>query len=115
MAATELKTKILHAVDAGFDDQIQFTRELVRKPSVRGHEATALDFMADGFRDHGFDVDRFKLDPEALASHPGFSPVAVGYENAWSVVGSWRPRAPKGRSLVLNGHVDEPREGLAGR
>ncbi len=106
MTNSELATKIRHAVDAGFDDQIEFTRELVRKPSVRGHEATAQDFMAEGFREHGFDVDRFKLDPEILAAQPGFSPVAVSYENAWSVVGSWRPSAPKGRSLVMNGHVD---------
>lgn len=106
MLDVDLATKILHAVDAGFDDQIGFTRDLVRKPSVRGQEATAQDLMADGFREHGFDVDRFKLDPDILASHPGFSPVAVSYENAWSVVGSWRPETPKGRSLIMNGHVD---------
>jgi acetylornithine deacetylase len=88
MVENDLKTKILRAVDAGFDHQIDFTRELVRKPSVRGQEATAQDFMAEGFRDHGFDVDRFKLDPEMLANKPGFSPVSVSYDNAWSVVGS---------------------------
>jgi acetylornithine deacetylase len=106
MAEIDLRTKILQAVDAGFDEQIDFTRELVRKPSVRGQEATAQDFMAAGFRDHGFDVDRFKLDPALLARQPGYSPVSVSYDNAWSVVGSWRPRAPKGRSLIMNGHVD---------
>jgi len=41
MIDTDLGTKILHAVDAGFDEQIEFTRELVRKPSTRGNEATA--------------------------------------------------------------------------
>jgi len=106
MIDTDLKTKILHAVDTGFDEQIEFTRELVRKPSIRGQEATAQDLMAEGFRLHGFDVDRFKLDPDLLARQPGFSPVAVSYDNAWSVVGSWRPASPKGRSLVMNGHVD---------
>jgi acetylornithine deacetylase len=106
MTETDLRTRILHAVDAGFDAQIDFTRELVRKPSLRGQEATAQDFMAAGFRDHGFEVDRFKLDPDLLMDQPGFSPVSVSYDNAWSVVGSWRPRAPKGRSLIINGHVD---------
>lgn len=106
MIDTDLGTKILHAVDAGFDEQIEFTRELVRKPSTRGNEATAQDLMAEGFGLHGFDIDRFKLDPEELARQPGFSPAAVSYENAWSVVGSWRPASPKGRSLVMNGHVD---------
>ena len=106
MIETDLRTRILLAVDDGFGEQIDFTRELVRKPSVRGQEATAQDFMAEGFRDHGFDVDRFKLDPELLSTQPGFSPVSVSYDNAWSVVGSWRPRTPRGRSLIINGHVD---------
>jgi acetylornithine deacetylase len=36
----------------------------------------------------------------------GFSPVAVSYENAINVVGTHRPEQTKGRSLILNGHID---------
>ena len=37
---------------------------------------------------------------------PGFSPVHVDYDNAFNVVASHRPRQAKGRSLILNGHID---------
>jgi acetylornithine deacetylase len=106
MPDPNLAARIRDAVDANFAEQIRLTQELVRIPSVRGQEAPAQDLMATAFKHHGYDVDRFRLDPEFLKTQPGFSPVAVPYDNAWSVVGSWRPQSPKGRSLVLNGHVD---------
>ncbi|MBT5264699.1 MAG: ArgE/DapE family deacylase [Rhodospirillaceae bacterium] len=106
MPDADLTAKILEAVDANFDAQIKFTQELVRRPSIRGQEATAQDLMAEAFAEHGYEVDRFKVDPEVIKNHPGGSPVAISYDNAWSVVGSWRPNNPTGRSLVMNGHVD---------
>jgi hypothetical protein len=57
--------------------------------------------MAEGPHDQGVDVDQFKLGLEALASHLGFSPATVNYEHTWSVVGSWRLRAPKSSIVVL--------------
>lgn len=33
--------KITKAVEAGFDEQVTFTQDLVRYPSLRGQEATA--------------------------------------------------------------------------
>ena len=32
--------------------------------------------------------------------------MAVSYDDAWNVVGAHRPKSPKGKSLILNGHVD---------
>ncbi|MFD2856207.1 M20/M25/M40 family metallo-hydrolase [Seohaeicola zhoushanensis] len=37
---------------------------------------------------------------------PGFSPVVGDYEDAVNVVGAHRARSGKGRSLILNGHMD---------
>mgnify|MGYP002830867140 CR=1 FL=1 len=45
-------------------------------------------------------------DPAVIKDLPGASPVAVSYDNAWTVVGAWRPDRPTGKSLALNGHVD---------
>lgn len=106
MASAELANEIIHAVDAGFDEQLHLSQELVRCPSTRGQEASAQDVMAHAARDFGYAVDRFQIDPEEIKSHPGFSPVDVSYDNAWTVVASWRPESPTGRSLILNGHVD---------
>ena len=106
MVDPTVATRILDAVDARFDEQIQFTSELVSFPSLRGQEATAQDFMARALRDRGMTVDRWKIEVDDIRNLPGFSPVAVSYDDAWNVVGAHRPANPKGRSLILNGHID---------
>ena len=111
MLNDDLATDILEAVDAGFQDQITFTRELVRFPSVRGGEHTAQDFMFDAMRERGLATERWAIDVEDIESHPGFSPVTVDYANAINVVGTHRPGEETGRSLILNGHIDVVPEG----
>jgi acetylornithine deacetylase len=107
----QLARDILAAVDAGFEDQIAFTQDLVRLPSLRGQEQTAQDFLFAQMRARGYTMDRWAIDVAAIESHPGFSPVSIDYANAFNVVGALRPRAEKGRSLILNGHVDVVPEG----
>jgi acetylornithine deacetylase len=102
----KLSRDIVAAVDAGFDDQVKLTAELTAFPSLRGAEATAQDFMARQYRRRGLAVDRWKIEIDDLKHLPGFSPVAVSYDNAFNVVGVHRPREAKGRSLILNGHID---------
>jgi acetylornithine deacetylase len=106
MLDAEIATAIRHAVDAGFDEQIDLTAELVRYPSLRGAEHTAQDFLAGEMRRRGLAVDRWQVDIDAIRHLPGFSPVHVNYDNAFNVVGTWRADAPRGRSLILNGHID---------
>ena len=106
MADADVQRRILKAVDDGFDDQVAFLADLTRLPSLRGQEAPAQDFMARALRDRGLSVDRWKIEVEDIHHLPGFSPVAVSYDDAWNVVGSHRPQQPKGRSLILNGHID---------
>jgi acetylornithine deacetylase len=102
-----LTRKILDAVDAGFDEQIRFTTDLVRQPSLRGQEAPAQDMMAGALRERGLAVDHWKIDVDDIRHLAGFSPVAVSYDNAFNVVGTHRPaRGGGGRSLILNGHID---------
>ena len=106
MTNADIARRILKAVEDGFNDQIRFTADLTRQPSLRGQEATAQDMMARAFRDRGLGVDRWLIDVDAIRNLPGFSPVMVSYENAWNVVGAWRPQGARGRSLILNGHID---------
>ena len=61
MPDTELTTKIMKAVDDGLQEQIDYTAELVRLPSLRGQEATAQDFMARSMRDRGLTVGPYLL------------------------------------------------------
>lgn len=101
-----LAEQIKAAVKEGMADQIAFTEELVRKPSVRGQEHTAQDFLFTELKARGYAMDRWAIDVASIEDHPGFAPVSVPYDNAINVVATHRPREEKGRSLILNGHVD---------
>lgn len=108
---TELQQQILDAVDAGWDEQLAFTRDLIRYPSLRGQEHTAQEFVFEALRERGYAMDRWAIDVDAIKDHPGFSPVAVPYDNAINVVGAHTPRQATGKSLILNGHIDVVPEG----
>ena len=103
---SKLASEILGAVEAGFAEQTKFIQDLVRLPSLRGQEHTAQDFMYRALADRGYAMDRWAIDVAEIEDHPGFSPVAVDYSNAINVVGSYRPKEERGRSLILNGHID---------
>ena len=62
--------------------------------------------MAAAMARRGLSVDHWRIDVDALRRHPAFSPVAISYEHAFNVVGTYRPKVQQGRSLIFNGHVD---------
>lgn len=100
------------AVEANFVAQTAFLADIVRFPSLRGNEAPLQDWLARGFAARGWVVDRFSLADVPLAAHPKASPM-VGVDPARSiqVVGTLRAAAPRGRSLILQGHIDVVPEG----
>jgi len=106
MLDDQTATAIMKSVDDGFDEQIDFTAELVKYPSTRGQEQTAQDFMAREMADRGLAVDRWKIEVQDIENLPGYSPVNVSYDNAFSVVRTHRSASAKGHSLILNGHLD---------
>lgn len=106
MLTPEITKRIIDRVDANFERQRAFTQKLVRYPSLRGAEHTAQDFLFESMRERGFAMDRWRIDVNEIKNHPGFGPVNVSYENAYNVVGTYRPARQSGRSLILNGHVD---------
>lgn len=111
MITEEQSRRILDAVDAAFDTQLAFTQELVRHPSLRTNEGSAQDLLHSAMAQRGLEMDRWELDPGELSTHEGFGPVTVSYEGVTNVVGTYRPTAEEGRSLILNGHVDVVPEG----
>ncbi|MCM2561155.1 ArgE/DapE family deacylase [Lutimaribacter sp. EGI FJ00015] len=107
----ELKTRILHAVDTLLDDQVAFLSELTAHPSTRGNEQSAQNLMARELAARGMEVDRWQVDVADIRDMPGFSPVIGNYDDAVNVVGTHRATTTKGRSLILNGHIDVVPEG----
>ena len=102
----DLSQKILDEVAVGFDDQLRFTMDLMRHPSLRGQEHTAQNAFYDALEARGYEMDRWAIDVAEIENHPGFSPVKVDYKNALNVVGTHHHTEAKGRSLILNGHID---------
>ena len=107
----EIETRILKAVDDLFDEETDFLAELTRHPSTRGNEQSAQDFMAAEMARRGYEVDRWQIDVNDICNMPGFSPVIGNYEDAVNVVGTRRSATNKGRTLILNGHIDVVPEG----
>jgi acetylornithine deacetylase len=102
---------ILAACDALRDDSVRLLERLTRCPSTLGNEASALNEVARIYDGLGLTARRVRTDPAALKDHPGFSPPLISYEGRDNVVAVHTPKARKGRSLVLQGHVDVVPEG----
>ena len=94
------------AVAASRDTLVRRLSDLVAIPSLLGAEAEAQAWMADAYGASGLRVDRFDIDEPRLRTHPGWSPSLVSYHGRPNVVGVHAPREARGRSLILNGHVD---------
>src|SRR5262249_395019 len=107
MTTSDLHTRLDAAIDANFARQTDWLGTLVRFPSLRGQEAPCQDWIAREFSARGWSVDRYTLADVAMSHLPGFPPVMdTDYSRAVQVVASLRPRVPKGKSLILQGHVD---------
>jgi len=101
-----LREKIAASVEEGFADQVAFTQDLVRLPSLRGEEHVIQDLVFRALKDRGYAMDRFAMDRAAIEAHPGGSKFSPEHSDAPIVVGIHRPREEKGRSLILQAHVD---------
>jgi acetylornithine deacetylase len=100
-----VRQKILDKVDASKDHAIKFLQDMVAIPSVTGDEAAIQKHMSGYLKQVGLDVDMWETDWEALKKHPGYRPVARGYENRPNIVAKLKGTGG-GRSLLLNGHTD---------
>ena len=109
LASTPLPTRhdIMDAVASQRDEAVALLCELVSHPSLLGDEASAQRVMKRCFGDLGLRVHEFAIDEAKLKLHEGFSPSIVSHEGRPNVVGVHEPKGPvRGKSLILNGHID---------
>ncbi len=97
---------IVAAVAENFDAETSFLADFVRIPSQRFEEGPAQDFIAAALRARGYEVDDWKIELDDLKDLKGFGPIEGDFSRARTVVGSHRPDVVKGRSLILQGHLD---------
>ena len=97
----------------------EFLQCLVQFPSLPGEEQAAQRFLADKLRDLGCQVQILKSEVAKVEHHPAFSDDGVSFEERLNVVGTWTGSEAssaiaqaqtetegKGRSQILNGHMD---------
>ncbi len=102
----DTRKAILAAVDAAFDEQVRTTQRLVAAPSPCCREAPAQEVMADEMQARGYAVDRWTFKAAELEHMSGYGPAMLDYDETFNVVGTLNADSRRGRSLILNGHVD---------
>ena len=101
------EAQIIDAVAAQRDEAVALLCELVAQPSLLGDEAGAQALMRREFERNGLRVHEFAIDEDKLRDHPGYSPSIIPYAGRHNVVGIHQPVGPvRGKSLILNGHID---------
>ena len=104
---------ILQAVASLEADTVALAMRLVRHPSVLGAESFCLDDMEAVYAEAGLRPRRIPVVVDALRDHPGFSPPLIPYTGRDNVAALHAPREARGRSLMLQGHVDVVPSGAA--
>ncbi len=106
METTAIKQKVWDVSDNLWLDEVNFLRELVRRPSTRGQTSVVQHFISGGLREMGLDVTDVGIDIGQIAQLPGFAPPEWSYEGLFNVIGTMAGSGIGGRSLLMNGHVD---------
>jgi acetylornithine deacetylase len=104
---------ILQAVTEMEEEAVELLSQLVRHRSLVGQEQSCLDAVQQVYAQLGLDNWPVPVEVGVLAEEPGFSPPLISYEGRDNVVAVHHPREVKGRSLLLQGHVDVVPEGDA--
>lgn len=105
MPENERVKDISQTIDANRDAAIDMLRALVQAPSITGAEEPAQDVVEKLFRARGLEIDRWEATPEEIEPyywHVGEETVFAGRPN----VAGKRASSGKGRSILLNAHMD---------
>ncbi|MGM8364057.1 peptidase [Virgibacillus sp. W0181] len=100
-----MKDQLRNWIKENQEESIRLLQKLVQLPSTQGKEKEVQDFVAIKLSDLGFDVDLWELDGKELKKHPYFYSSRETFEGSPNVVGVLKGSG-KGRSIILNGHVD---------
>ncbi|MDW3221482.1 MAG: ArgE/DapE family deacylase [Paracoccaceae bacterium] len=98
--------RITRSVDADFETQTRFLADFVAIPSLRFQEGPAQDFIAAALGARGYKVDDWTIRTADLEHLSGYGAIHGDFSRARSVVGTHHPKRTKGRSLILQGHLD---------
>src|SRR4051812_27211920 len=92
--------RVLAAVDAAWEREVEFLRGLVTRPSVVGAEGEVQRFVAGELARMGLDVDVWEIDHAELKRHAAYGPVAWSYAGRPNVAARIHAREPPGRPVA---------------
>ncbi|MDP7060654.1 MAG: M20/M25/M40 family metallo-hydrolase, partial [Candidatus Marinimicrobia bacterium] len=99
------KEKIEKSVENLREPLVDFVQQMVRTPSLPDKEHTVQKLVASKLKTVETEVDVFPCRFEQLKDHPAFCDDGFSPNERVDVVGRWMGNS-RGRSLILNGHVD---------
>lgn len=103
----DLVLQIKCSVENNFDEQIKFTQKLISAGLQRGEEKPLQELIFNEIEKRGYAAEYVKMDEKILSAHEGGSKFSPEHSKAPLVVGKHTPRGKvKGKSLILNSHID---------
>ncbi len=100
----EYQSKIDESLKATKDDIISFIQTLVQSPSLANDEGHVQNIIFEKLNQLGLATKKVPVHFDAIQDHPAFCDDGFSPDARTNVVGNWNNG--KGRSLILNGHVD---------
>jgi len=107
---TDIQQKIESYIDTHGTDAISFLQQLIQQPSVQGNEKGVQQIVIQKLNELGLALDIWDPSYEELSTSSYFVPSRETYAGSPNVVGVLRGQG-KGRSIILNGHIDVVPEG----
>ncbi len=101
----EVANLIRRTIEEGKSGALKLLQDLVRIPSITGQEEAVQRFVANHLKEMGLQIDSWCPSDSDLKSHPAYSDDGLPLGERPVVVARWQGTS-RGRSLILNGHVD---------
>jgi acetylornithine deacetylase len=105
MDKAKVQEEISGRVENLLEEEVDFLSRLISFKSLVGQEGPAQQFYGEACRDLGLEVEYFEAEKEKIKSHPGYIEIGIDYAGRPNVIAR-TSGAGKGRSLILNGHID---------
>ena len=102
----DLNNKVKEDIELNKESYIKYLQSIVREPSTIGEEAGAQKLVEERLRAKNLEVDVWTPEHEELLKSDFYNPIRENYENSPNVVGVLKGTQKKGRSVILNGHID---------
>jgi acetylornithine deacetylase len=99
------QTIINSTVDGMREEIIAFIQQIIQSPSLANGEHEVQTIILKKLESLGLDAEKVPVHFNELKGHPAFNDDGYSPDSRYNVVGNWKNKG-KGKSLILNGHVD---------